>query len=116
MPDLQSTSSNRTFWRRKNEQISPLPHTPVICLVAIAIHKRVFQAMRTFLILLFAAAASMCFAADDTGNSTPSPEEDRPIIESKDKIKALNKEESDILQRHNPFYFAYGHELSKLQA
>jgi phospholipase A1 len=31
------------------------------------------------------------------------------------KSHALNKDESDILQRHNPFYFAYGHDLSKLQ-
>lgn len=39
----------------------------------------------------------------------------RPLVRAKDKSEAIDKDETDILQRHNPFYFAYGHELSKLQ-
>ncbi|MGZ3722938.1 MAG: phospholipase A [Bdellovibrionales bacterium] len=37
------------------------------------------------------------------------------LSEAKDKADAIDKDETDILQRHQPFYFAYGHELSKLQ-
>jgi len=37
------------------------------------------------------------------------------LSEQKDKSAAVDKDESDILQRHRPFYFAYGHDTSKLQ-
>jgi hypothetical protein len=43
------------------------------------------------------------------------PDAYQPLAEAKDKAAAIDKDETDILQRHNPFYFAYGHELSKIQ-
>ena len=43
------------------------------------------------------------------------PPEEPQLADSKNKSAAIDKDETDILQRHNPFYVAYGHELTKLQ-
>ncbi len=37
------------------------------------------------------------------------------LVDSKDKAKAVDSDDAAVLQRHYPFYFAYGHALSKLQ-
>lgn len=74
---------------------------------------------------LFAALAAIfvmtclpAYAEESTGGSlldSPMLNAPNTIINAKDKNKALAEDEGSILERHYPFYFAYGRPSSKLQ-
>ncbi len=66
--------------------------------------------------LKFLSILSLIFAVSFTCLSARADEATSgALVDAPDKGQALENDDGAVLQRHRPFYGAYGHELSKLQ-